>query len=144
MTIVKPRKVNTEHLLAVGIGDITDKHMLRGVLIAAIKAASDHVAFDDMEMELSGVYNMIGRDQIDEIKYKEEQKVALIEYLTDILTLDPAKFVEFMGYDDTGRDIVRHALDGMNDEELNDTVKWYSDDYNDVTEFDEGNDVTTN
>lgn len=71
MTTVKPRKVNVEQLLAVGMGDITDRHMLRGVLIAAIKAASDHVTSDDIEMELSSVYNMIGRDQINEVRYEE-------------------------------------------------------------------------
>lgn len=67
----------------------------------------------------------------------------LIEYLTDVLTLDSTKFVEFMGYDDTGRDLVSTELDGMTEESLNDVIRWYSDDYNDIEEYDEVNDVTT-
>ncbi len=67
----------------------------------------------------------------------------LIEYLTDMLTNDPYKFVEFMGYEDTGRDIVKAELDRMTEEGLNDTIKWYSDEYNDIEDFDEvNNDIT--
>lgn len=72
-----------------------------------------------------------------------KNKSDLIEYLTDILTGDPQKFVEFMGYDDIGRDLVEDALGRMGEEELNNTVEWYSDDYNDIEEFDEESDATT-
>lgn len=65
------------------------------------------------------------------MKTKEE----LIEYLTDMLTGDPSKFIEFMGYDDIGRDIISSELNAMNDEELDNTVKWFSDDYNDREDF---------
>jgi len=64
-------------------------------------------------------------------------KVELIEYLTDILTGDPAKFMEFMGYDDIGEDLVGAELNRMNDAELEGTIEDYSDDYENIEEFEE-------
>lgn len=65
-----------------------------------------------------------------------KNKSDLIEYLTDILTEDPAKFMSFMGYDDIGGNLVEGVLNKMSDSELNDTVKWFSDDYDNIEEFD--------
>lgn len=59
MTQKESVKVAPARILATGINEISDKYILRAVLMEAIKATAGHVTAGEIEYELEAVYDMM-------------------------------------------------------------------------------------
>ena len=55
-------KIRPDYVLSSGINDISDRYILRGILICIIKASITNVPINEIEQELNSVYNMIADD----------------------------------------------------------------------------------
>jgi len=59
MTRMRPDQVEPARILATGIDKISDRYILRAVLMEAIKASTGYISPHEVEYELKHVLNMM-------------------------------------------------------------------------------------